>query len=76
MYYTLLAYCHDLAHGTVSFTGDWAQGDNSKQYMYLIYLLKWVFFIDICQKASGNVMWQMEDRHRMTNTRVHLKIVL
>ena len=30
MYNSFLVYCRELAPGTVSLTGDWAQGDDSK----------------------------------------------
>ena len=31
-------YCRELAPGTVSLTGDWARGDDSKQNSYYIYI--------------------------------------
>ena len=33
-YNSLFVYCRELAPGTVSLTGDRAQGDDSKQYAY------------------------------------------
>ena len=33
-YNTSVVYCRELAPGTVSLTGDWARGDDSKQYRY------------------------------------------
>ena len=34
-YYTRFVYCHELAPGTVSLTGDW-HGNGSKQYRYYL----------------------------------------
>ena len=33
-YNPLLVYCRELAPGTVSLTGDWAQGDDSKHDLH------------------------------------------
>ena len=34
-YNTSFVYCRELAPGTVSLTGGWARGDDSKQYRYI-----------------------------------------
>ena len=34
--YTSFVYCRELAPGTVSLTGDWVRGDDSKQTSYYI----------------------------------------
>ena len=34
MYNPFLVYCRELAPGTVSLTGDWAQGDDSKHDLH------------------------------------------
>ena len=36
MYNSFLVYCRELAPGTVSLTGDWAQGDDSKHDSHYI----------------------------------------
>ena len=40
MYNPFLVYCRELAPGTVSFTGDRAQGDDSKHDLHYIFKLK------------------------------------
>ena len=35
-YYTSFVYCREWAPGTVSLTGDWAHGNDSKQYRYYL----------------------------------------
>ena len=39
-YNPFLVYCRELAPGTVSLTGDWAQGDDSKHDSHYICLVK------------------------------------
>ena len=39
VYNPFLVYCHELAPGTVSLTGDRAQGDDSKYYSHYKYYL-------------------------------------
>ena len=38
-YNRFLVYCRELAPGTVSLTGDWAQGDDSKHDLHYSVLL-------------------------------------
>ena len=42
-YNTSFVYCHELGPGTVSFTGNWVRGDDSKQNSY--YKLRFVFVL-------------------------------
>ena len=37
LYNPFLVYCRELAHGTVSLTGDWAQGDDSKYDLHFFF---------------------------------------
>ena len=43
MYNSFLVYCRELAPGTVSLTGDRAQGDDNKHYSHYTDVLKNVF---------------------------------
>ena len=37
-YNTSSVYCRELAPGTVTLTGDWVRGDDSKQTTYYVYI--------------------------------------
>ena len=58
-YNTSFVYCRELAPGTVSLTGDWVRGDDSKQCRYyktvdsLLFTLFYCFFIIYISRFSS-----------------------
>ena len=63
LYDLLFIYCPELATSTVSLTGEWAQGDVSKQYTYCTVLPA---------KSDSDVMFCLQLLSKISTCTLHL----